>query len=386
MKVIIVGGGIAGLTLAYWLNKNGNEVQVIEKASELRTEGYMLDFFGPGYDVAEKMGILDSLQRIHYPISGLEFRSEDGKFKYELPYPSLRHLFNGRHFNFLRGDLEQVLYGLVKDRVDFKFGLTINDVQQDDNQVHMKFSDGSRGTADLVVGADGVRSRVRSLVFGDHHNYIKHMGYYTAAYIIENSCMSKPLNNAFYSLSSPELQASVYPIRGDRSATFFLYKSSQKEEHLFREEAINELNHHFKHMGWVVPELLDQAEEASDFYFDEVSQVVMPQWSKGRVVLVGDSCQAVSLMAGQGASLAMTGAYVLSRSLQESNDVKQALEKYENDLKPQVMKTQASGRKFAHYFLPDTRWRIIIRDVTMRISVLPVVRRFVNMNRARIPK
>ncbi|MFZ0369604.1 MAG: FAD-dependent oxidoreductase, partial [Halobacillus sp.] len=110
MKVIIVGGGIAGLTLAYWLNRNGNDVKVIEKASELRTEGYMLDFFGPGYDVAEEMGILEQLSRIHYPISGLEFRNEKGKFKFKLPYPSLRHLFNGRHFNFLRGDLEQVLY------------------------------------------------------------------------------------------------------------------------------------------------------------------------------------------------------------------------------------------------------------------------------------
>ena len=386
MKVIIVGGGIAGLTLAYWLNRNGNDVKVIEKASELRTEGYMLDFFGPGYDVAEEMGILEQLSRIHYPISGLEFRNEKGKFKFKLPYPSLRHLFNGRHFNFLRGDLEQVLYDLVKDQVDFRFGITIEEIQQDDDQVHVTLSDGGRDTADLVVGADGVRSRVRSLVFGEHQNYIKHMGYYTAAYIIENSSMNKQLHNAFYSLSSPGLQASVYPIRGDRSATFFLYKASKKEEHLSRNEAKNELKNHFKHMGWVVPELLDKAEEATDFYFDEVSQVVMPQWSKGRVVLVGDSCQAVSLMAGQGASLAMTGAYVLARSLRENNNVKQALNKYEDDLKPQVMKTQASGRKFAHYFLPDTRWRIFIRDITMRISVLPIIRKFVNMNRARIPK
>ncbi|MFZ0368912.1 MAG: FAD-dependent monooxygenase, partial [Halobacillus sp.] len=317
---------------------------------------------------------------------GLEFRNEKGKFKFKLPYPSLRHLFNGRHFNFLRGDLEQVLYDLVKDQVDFRFGITIEEIQQDDDQVHVTLSDGRRDTADLVVGADGVRSRVRSLVFGEHQNYIKHMGYYTAAYIIENSSMNKQLHNAFYSLSSPGLQASVYPIRGDRSATFFLYKASKKEEHLSRNEAKNELKNHFKHMGWVVPELLDKAEEATDFYFDEVSQVVMPQWSKGRVVLVGDSCQAVSLMAGQGASLAMTGAYVLARSLRENNNVKQALNKYEDDLKPQVMKTQASGRKFAHYFLPDTRWRIFIRDITMRISVLPIIRKFVNMNRARIPK
>ncbi|MCA1010558.1 FAD-dependent oxidoreductase [Halobacillus halophilus] len=386
MKVIIVGGGMAGLTLAYWLNKNGNEVQVIEKAPELRTEGYMLDFFGPGYDVAEKMGILDQLSRIHYPISGLKFLKEDGTYKFKLPYPSLRHLFNGRHFNFLRGDLEQVLYNLVKDRVDFKFGLTIDYIHEDNDQVYITLSDGSRDTADLVVGADGVRSRVRSLVFGDHENYIKHMGYYTAAYIIDNSSMNKQLDNAFYSLSSPGLQASVYPIRGDRSATFFLYKSSKKEGHLSREEAKKELDHHFNHMGWVVPELLDKAGEAADFYFDEVSQVVMPHWSKDRVVLVGDSCQAVSLMAGQGASLAMTGAYVLARSLQENNDVNQALDQYEDDLKPQVMTTQASGRRFAHYFLPDTRWRIFIRDITMRISVLPIIRKFVNMNRARIPK
>ncbi|UOQ45885.1 FAD-dependent oxidoreductase [Halobacillus salinarum] len=386
MKVMIVGGGIAGLTLAYWLNKNGNDVKIIEKAPELRTEGYMLDFFGPGYDVAEKMGIMRKLSDIHYPISGLKFLNENGKVKFDLPYQSLRALLDNRHFNFMRGDLERVLYDLVKDSVEIKFGMTVDDVYQDDQHVHVTLSDGSVETSDLLVGADGIRSKVRSLVFGDHKNYIKYMGYYTAAYVIENSGMYKELSDAFYSLSSPDLQASVYPIRGNRLATFYLYKAPKKDKHLSGAAAKDELKAQFKQMGWIVPEMLDKAGTSNDFYFDEVSQVEIPHWSKDRVVLVGDACQAVSLLAGQGASLAMTGGYVLARNLCKDQDVQQALLQYEEDLKPQIEKTQESGRKFARYFLPDTRLRIFIRDVTMRISVLPVIRKFVNMNRARIPK
>ncbi|UOQ48207.1 FAD-dependent oxidoreductase [Gracilibacillus caseinilyticus] len=128
MKVMIAGGGIAGLTLAYWLQKNGNSVYIIEKSNELRTKGYMLDFFGPGYDVTEKMGIIGQLRQIHYPISGLTFLNKEGKIKFSLSYPSLRELFDNRHFNFMRGDLEQVLYHLIKDRVTFQFGTTINKV------------------------------------------------------------------------------------------------------------------------------------------------------------------------------------------------------------------------------------------------------------------
>ncbi|UOQ85256.1 FAD-dependent oxidoreductase [Gracilibacillus salinarum] len=385
MKVLIVGGGIAGLTLAYWLHKNGNSVQIIEKSNELRTEGYMLDFFGPGYDVAERMGIIGQLRQIHYPISGLTFLHKGGKKKFNLPYPSLMKLLDNRHFNFMRGDLEQVLFHLIKGSVTFQFGTSINKVQQDNEKVYVTLSNGRIETADLLVGADGVRSQVRSMVFGEPQSYMKHLGFYTASFILDDTSKFQDLTDAFYSLSAPNLQASVYPIRDDRLAAFFLYRSDKKPNRLSMDDAKQEVKTIFKDMGWIVPELLEKLDASTDFYFDEVSQVEMPQWSKNRIVLVGDACQAVSLVAGQGASLAMTGGYVLADNLQKSNDVRHALTKYEQDLKPQIRKTQEAGRKFANYFLPDTYFSIFIRDMTMRLSVLPVIRKLVNMNSARIP-
>lgn len=140
-------------------------------------------------------------------------------------------------------------------------------------------------------------------------------------------------------------------------------------------------------MGWVVPDILQESEKVTDFYFDDVAQTEMTTWTKGRVALVGDACGCVSLVAGQGSSLAMAGAYSLARCLGESkSNIKGALAEYNALMVPQVTKIQKSARKFASFFFPESKWKLMIRDITMRASVMPIIRNFMKFKSIRVPK
>ena len=387
MDVCIVGGGIAGLTLAYCLVERGDDVTIVEKSPSIRTEGYMIDFFGAGYDVAEKLGMLDELNHIHYPIDSLAFLKGNGSEKYRISYKSLRELLNQKHFNFMRGDLEKVLYEKVRERATFRFGASPERIEQGPEKAHVSLSDGTKLTCDLVVGADGMRSKVRSLSFKEEREPIRYMGYYTAAYIIEDPAFLERIDKNFYTYSEPNRQVSVYPIRGNKVATFFLYRYPEQQGHVEKEEALEQLNEYFGHMNWIVPDLLQAGKKAKDFYFDEVSQVVLPKWRNGRVTFVGDSCQCISLLAGQGASMAMAGAYTLAKSLEEyPDDLEAALADYERSLHSDIEKLQKSARRFASFFLPSSWWGILVRDVLTRVSVWPGVRKIVKFSTVRLPK
>ncbi|MFC4075635.1 FAD-dependent monooxygenase [Salinithrix halophila] len=385
MKVLIVGGGIAGLTLADCLLQSGHEVILVEKAPKLRTEGYMIDFFGPGYEVAEKMGLLPELEAIHYPIQSVKFLHVQGEEKLSISYASLRSLFQGRHYNFMRESLERLLYQRVKGRIDFRFGTTIQSLAQDPDQVDVTLSDGSSITCDLMVGADGVHSKVRSLAFGEDRSPLNFLGYYTAAYVLDKP-WGDSKEDSFYMLTSPGRQVGVYPIDEKRLATFFLYKAPRLDQSITRETINRELQSHYGDLGWIVPELLTACETAPDLYFDEVSQVQMAEWKRGRVVLVGDACQAVSLVAGQGASMAMAGAYILSRELQREQNISIALQNYERLMQPPITKIQKSARRFASWFVPENRLTLWMRETTMQLAVKPLFKRLVNLNQVKLPR
>ncbi|SFS52919.1 2-polyprenyl-6-methoxyphenol hydroxylase [Marininema halotolerans] len=382
-----MGGGIAGLTLADGLHRMGHSVTIVEKSAKLRTEGFMIDFFGPGYEVAEEMGLQNDLEKIHYPIESLKFLSPEGEEKFSLSYQSsIRRMFQGKHYNFMRGNLERLLYDRVKGHVDFLFGTTIQSFEQDADHVNVTLSNGHSLPCDLLVGADGIQSRTRSLTFGEDPSSLHFLGYYTAAFILDKQGMDEKYRKSFYMLPRPNRQISVYPIDEGRLATFFVYRSPRLEEPITREVTARELRHHYGDLEWMVPELLSMVETASDLYFDEVSQVRLPKWTKGRVVLIGDACQAVSLIAGQGASMAMAGAWVLSREIEKEPNLFAALQNYEELMRPPIANIQQSAQKLAKWFVPENHLTLWLQESMMRLAVLPPFRRFVNLNRTKLPK
>jgi 2-polyprenyl-6-methoxyphenol hydroxylase-like FAD-dependent oxidoreductase len=371
MNVLISGGGIAGLTLAFWLHRHGHRPFIVERSPRLREEGYMIDFFGPGYGASERMGILSDIEGIHYQIPSLSFIDSRGNERFSLEYAALRkNLFGGRHFNFMRGDLETLLYSRIEDRVRLSFGTTVESFQQDGSQVHARFTDGTSGSFDLLVGADGVHSHIRELAFGGERSLSRSLGYFAAAFTVDEPALWGGFRDAFYTLTVRERQVAVYPVHGGRLATFFIHKSHRMPGGFGAESARRELHEVYGGMGWIVPTLLERIPSGSELYFDEVTQIEMPSWSVGRVALVGDACQCVSPLAGQGASLAVAGAYVLAEELAAARkgEIAGALARYESRLRPNVERTQRAGRRFAKWFIPDTRTRLRVRDAIMRVG------------------
>lgn len=370
MRVVIVGAGIAGLSLALALRARGHESVVLEKSPHLRDEGYMLDFFGPGYDAAEKLGLIEDLERIHYPIARLAFLNRTGHERFSLPYRSLRlRLFRNRHFNLTRGALERVLYDRIAGVVEVRFATTVLSLDDARNRVRVMLSDGSTLEPDLLVGADGIHSAVRSLAFGPEEQFARRLGFQAAAYVVPHRIEGAG-DKVLSTLSNPGRQVAVYPIRGGRTAAFFVHRASPSEDRLL--SARSELDEAFRGMGWIVPLLLDAAPDPPDLYFDEVAQVELPAWSRGRIALVGDACQAVSLLAGQGASMAVAAALVLAEELNANHDASAALSAYERRVRPVIARKQAAGRNIARWLVPQDRLHLVVRDVAMRMSGWPV--------------
>lgn len=333
MRAIICGAGIAGLSLAWWLDRDGWDVLIIEQAPGLRGEGYMIDFFGPGYDVAELMGLIPRLKEIHYPIPEIMYVDPDGRRVAGLDYELFHRLQNGRLLDFMRGDLERVLFEALPGSVEIRFGLTIDEVKPGEGHVEALLTGGEWERADLLVGADGVRSRVRELVFGDEHQFFRYLGFHTAAYIFEDRDLRRELEGGFRMLGVPGREVGLYPIRDGKIASFFVHRTPDQA---LPSSSCEELERTYGDLGWIVPDALRHCGDDSEVYYGQVAQIEMPDWSRGRVTLVGDACQAVSLLAGQGASMAMGGAYLLARELRADGPVEECLAGFEARLKPMI--------------------------------------------------
>jgi 2-polyprenyl-6-methoxyphenol hydroxylase-like FAD-dependent oxidoreductase len=368
MRVLVVGAGLAGLTLALCMERNGHEAIVLERSPGLRGAGYMIDFFGSGYDAAERLGLLRELEAIHYPIARLSFLKRDGSTRFDVSYETMRQLLGGRHFNFMRGDLERVLFENLR-RTQVRFGSSVDSFVQQDDGIEVTLSDGSQERTDLLVGADGIHSRIRSLAFGEEDRFVRQLGYRTAAFIFDDPDMQAEIGDAFATLTVPRRQVALYPIRGGKVATFWVHKSDTAIPNASAEAAAKELRDVYGDLGWLIPKVLDRGDESKSTYLDTVAQVIMPRWSAGRVVLLGDACHCVSLLAGQGASMALGGAFVLADEIGRSRaDIPTALSRYEQRLRPAILKKQKAGRHIARWFVPENRARLAVRDAVMKMS------------------
>lgn len=370
MRAIINGAGIAGLTLAWWLDRLGWDVVLLEIATGLRDEGYMIDFFGSGYDAAEQMGLIDALAEHDYPISDVSYVDDHGHRRSRIDYQVFRRVQEGRLFALMRGDLVHVLHDALGGRVDLRFDVTVESVSNDEHRVGVVLTDGSELEADLLVGADGIHSHVRRLTWGPEERFTRFLGFHTAAYIVSDPELRNRLAGAFGIRSAPGKQAGLFPIRGGRVATFFAHGVDSPALPSDRPAALRAL---YGDMGWFIPRALEEVPSGAGLYYDVVAQVEMPGWSRNRVTLVGDAGHAVSLLAGQGASMAMGGAYVLADELARSGDVVAALECYERRVKPLIEQKQAAGRRTAKWFVPSSRRRIRVRDAVLRLAGLPVL-------------
>ena len=367
-RILISGAGVAGLTAAYWLKKWGFEPIVVEKSPALREGGYMIDFWGLGFDVAEKMDILPQLEKAHYDIPSLDYVDADNNRKSGLSIAKLRAAVNYRHYNLLRGNLVRILYNLVKSDVNISFGKSIQSIEHHVGNVDVTFTDGSIKSFDLLLGADGLHSKVRSLEFGDESKFERYLGYYTSSFTIDNF-LGK--DNIFRSYNTPGKQIAIYSVANNKLAAFLLFKQETPLTlaHHDEEGAKKTLWDVFGDEGWESKDILERMESAPDFYFDTVSQIVMDPWSRNRIGLIGDASHCVSLLAGQGSALAMASAYIFAGELKDANgDYETAFSAHRSVLAPEIERTRKIALDFAGEFVPDSNFAIWKRNFTSKLT------------------
>jgi 2-polyprenyl-6-methoxyphenol hydroxylase-like FAD-dependent oxidoreductase len=373
MKVIICGAGIAGLALARLLTHAGWDCLVVEqRPQERRGGGYMIDFFGAGFDSAEAMGLLPRLRQLAYPVEELTYVNRRGQPVAGLSYRLLTRAVGGRLLSLMRGDMEMALYEGLCGRVRLRYACTVSAIDQSLGQVAVTLSDGSQHRADLLVGADGIHSRVRELVFGPESGCLRYLGIHAAAYTFADPPLHQRLAGRFVMTDSVDRLLGLYGIRHGRVAVLAVHRS---QEQAVPPDPCAALSQLYAGLGWVTPEALRHCPDTASLYYDQVAQIEMPTWSRGRVTLVGDACQAVSLLAGQGTSLAVAGAHILASELARSHDVSDALVRYQARMLPVIRRKQAAGRRTAEWFLPPSRTRLLARHLALRLMRAPGIGR-----------
>jgi len=336
MNVLISGAGIAGPTLAFWLRKYGFAPTLVETAPALRTRGYVIDFWGRGYDIAEKMGLLPDITRIGYHMQELRIVDDRGRRLSGFGVQAFRELTGGRYITLGRSDLSKLIYDRISGSCEIIFGDSITSLREAHDEVHVEFEHGGERRFDLVIGADGLHSRVRKLVFGPQERYEKDLGYRVAAF---EAGRYRPRNELVYIIrGAPGRQVGRFALHDDRTLFLFIFDGGGEPEAngVAAQRAI--LRKAFEGDGWELPRILAALDTCNELYFDRVSQIRMDAWSQGRIALVGDAAFCVSLLAGQGSALAVTAAYVLAGELATSPGRPQAaFRRYEDRLRPSSM-------------------------------------------------
>jgi 2-polyprenyl-6-methoxyphenol hydroxylase-like FAD-dependent oxidoreductase len=369
MKILVSGVGIAGPALAYWLRRFGHEPTLLERAPEFRDGGYVIDFWGTGYDVAERMGILPTLLERGYQVERLEMVDERGSEVAAVSVEPLRASTGNRFTSVARTDVSAALLGACQG-VPVHFGTTITRLEQDEAGVAVELSGGRSERFDLVVGADGLHSGVRALAFGAEHCRQRELGCHVAAVRLAGYPHRKEL--AYVSHTVPKRQVARLALRNGESLLLFICRSELFGADDPSKDVKAALRHAFGSMGWEVPEMLAAIEHAEDLYFDRVSQILLEHWCKGRVALVGDAAACVSFLAGEGTGLAIVEAYVLAGELHRAGkDWAHGLRQYEARLRAFVRKKQDAALRLRGFFAPRTALGLGTRNALVNALSLP---------------
>ncbi|MET3932220.1 FAD-dependent monooxygenase [Arthrobacter sp. OAP107] len=384
MKAIVVGAGIAGLVLARQLGLAGWRVELVEKSRGPRPDGYMMDFFGPGVEAAVRIGLYPRLEAVAYDVEAVEYVDPAGRATSRLDYHRFARLAGGKVLSLLRPDMERTalaaLDDVPPDRVRLHYGARATQVRAGEDYAEVTVSpSGNTLRADVLIGADGIHSEVRAELYGPEPRFLRSLGMRAAAFIVSDAELSARIGNRFMLTDSIGRTAGLYGLRTDEVAALLVYQDSPEYPDspgsgLLRER----LRREFAGLGATVDRLLELCPERP--YDDTVAQIVMPTWHKGRTVLAGDASGAVSLLAGQGGSLAIAGATLLAEILapvESPKAIAPALLAFEQRWRPVVESAQASGRRAASAFLPANRAQRLVRRWTIQGTALPGIDRLV---------
>jgi 2-polyprenyl-6-methoxyphenol hydroxylase-like FAD-dependent oxidoreductase len=373
MDILISGAGIAGPAMAWWLAEHGLAPTIVEEAPAPRSGGYVIDFWGKGYDIAEKMGLMPELLEAGYQVGEVRLVGDDGRRRGGFKTEVFDRATGGRFVSLPRGELSLALNRAVEGRAEMVFGDRITTQIDDGDAVNVTFKSGAERRFDLVIGAEGIHSETRKRVFGPHERFETYLDYKFAAYIVDG--YAPRTEDAYIMHSEPGMQAARFALR-DGSTLILLIWWEPASNAVPHGEIIQKalLRNTFGKMRWEVPAMLEALDGCRDLYMDTVSQVRMDRWAKGRTALIGDAAFAPSFLAGQGSALAIIGGYVLAGELgRAGGDYEAAFARYEALLQPFLAEKQKAATKFAGAFAPKTQLGITFRNWVTKAMGLPFV-------------
>ena len=373
MKVAINGAGIAGTALAFWLGKLGHEVVLVEQAPALRTGGFVINLWGIGYDALERMGLLPGLLELQHHSDELRMVDRSGRTRGGYPSSVLLKLAKGRMATLARSDIATAIYGALDGRVETLFNDSIASIDDDGTRVRLEFERSKPREVDLVIGADGLHSRVRQLVFGPDARFEHPMGCHVASF--EVAGYPHRNGNTYVAHSAPGRYVARFPLRDDRTLFFVLMRDEYLKgrvpaNHDERKATLIDV---LSDIGWESATIVSAVEQLQDIYFDSISQIRMDDWAKGKVALIGDAAACPSLIAGEGAGFALAEAYVLAGELhRQGGDSKAAIDSWQMRLKAVVARKQKHAESLAASFVPRTACGVRVRDYATLLMRLPV--------------
>ncbi|MEU9351983.1 FAD-dependent monooxygenase [Streptomyces griseoloalbus] len=364
MNILVSGAGIAGLACAIELGTRGHDVTVVEYARHLRLSGTPIDIRGDAIEAVDRMGLLAKIQKQRVRMSELtQFVDSGGEPVARIPMAEISD--SDDDIELLREDLVRILADALPDTATIRFGDSIEALTDGDGGVDVRFASGRTGRYDLVLGADGQHSAVRRLVFGPEEDYHRHLGVYFALADHPGEARSEGAN-AIYNV--PRRMAGIFRYAGKAVAVFQFRSEPIDYDHRDLDAQKKILVDAFAgHRSWRIPELLEVARADPGFYFTSASQIHLPSWYRGRVVLVGDAGYCPAFLSGRGTSLALTGARFLAEELQRcGHDHTAAFARYEARQRPYVTFAQDRVHSGRDRMLPTTWAAIAARNKALQ--------------------
>lgn len=346
---------------------------VLERESGPGRSGYLIDVAGRGLVAADRLGLLPRLKELGELVTSVRWLDERGRQIADIDLPKKSPPY-ARGWKILRGDLERLLLESLPANVEVRFGFEVAEIRTPPDSVEVVLRPGGHITADVLVGADGVHSHIRDLVFGDGGLWNCALGYDTAAFAFRDDRISNVLGGRFTVLSAPGRHIVLCPLATGRIAAMFVHRSSGLTP---PPDPLATLHQVYGSLRWCVPRLLGRARVAAELRYEAAMQVSLTSWYRGRIGLLGDACHAYSLLPGQSASIALASASWLGAEMLRAPSVETAFSWYQSRLRGEITSRRTKTRRAAQWLVPASARDLALRNGLLRLARVPGINRLV---------